>query len=733
MLNKIKKLKNMPREEIFFRFQEKALELYEMIRHISGRDLLDEKKWAEDICGLTYDSNFKQKLFERFVNTKADFFFTESYEKTKRCKLIKEKLEWKDWISEADDILKGNIVSLGCQMKIPSGKSWHLDPVKGKPWPEKFYKQAENAGDMKACDIKYVWEISRHQYLVVLAKAFRLTGDEKYAEKIFTILQNWIAANPYHSGVNWSSSLELAVRMISWIWALFFCKDSKFLTPDICALVLKSIYEHGRHISNHLSYYSSPYNHLTGEAAALYLTGALFPVFKESKTWKKTGWDMLEDNVEKQFHEDGMCVEQALFYHHFTLGFYLQALLLKRLHGENVSESMLNRLEKALEFSMHASRPDSRMPMIGDIDNARSLYFSGKHSWDFRGFTGIGAILFQRPDFKYISGESAEEIYWLFTDKEIHDFLMTKETRPAELSKAFYKSGYFIFRDSWTDESNYLCFDCGETACGLSEDDIPSAAHGHADALSFQLSAFGSPILTDGGFYTYSGEEEWHRYFRQEEAHNTIRCGNKRQAVYGGRFKWKQVKNPVLTSWNLSEYLEIAAGRIDYDARAFHQREVVYIKNYFWLINDLVNTEDDDNISCFFHFDPDAEIIIDEINQQITACNGDKGLIIKYFKQALIKSRKGEISPGGGWTAWGYGMKKPSYCIEMIMDAKQERIFSPLLMIPWKKSRDGISFQDYDLSQTDFSAKIFIKGNEFLVSRSDESGISVLMNGEHIS
>ena len=83
-------------------------------------------------------------------------------------------------------------------------------------------------------------------------------------------------------------------------------------------MFLKSICEHGFHIAHHLSYYSSPYNHLVGEAAGLHMIGSLFPQLKTAQYWEQLGWSILESNIDQQFFSDGMCVEQATFYHHFT-------------------------------------------------------------------------------------------------------------------------------------------------------------------------------------------------------------------------------------------------------------------------------------------------------------------------------------------------------------------------------------------------------------------------------
>src|ERR1700674_2784650 len=62
-------------------------------------------------------------------------------------------------------------------------------------------------------DVKYVWEPSRHQHLSALA--FTMNA-EQHAGYIVRSLDSWLHDNPYLQGVHWTSSLELAQRVISW-------------------------------------------------------------------------------------------------------------------------------------------------------------------------------------------------------------------------------------------------------------------------------------------------------------------------------------------------------------------------------------------------------------------------------------------------------------------------------------------------------------------------------------
>lgn len=67
-------------------------------------------------------------------------------------------------------------------------------------------------------DHKYIWELNRHQHLVVLAQAYRLTGRAEYLAEAQTQVTHWLTENPPLRGINWTSALEVAFRALSWVW-----------------------------------------------------------------------------------------------------------------------------------------------------------------------------------------------------------------------------------------------------------------------------------------------------------------------------------------------------------------------------------------------------------------------------------------------------------------------------------------------------------------------------------
>src|SRR5262249_38852217 len=152
---------------------------------------------------------------------------------------------------------------------------------------------------------KIVWELNRHQYFSTLGQAYWVTNDEKYAQTFANHITDWIEKNPPKLGINWASSLEVAFRSISWIWALYFFRSSTSLTPQVFAHILKIIYLNALHLETFLSTYFSPNTHLTGEALGLFYIGTIFPEFKDSERWRHTGRGILSDQLERHVQSDG--------------------------------------------------------------------------------------------------------------------------------------------------------------------------------------------------------------------------------------------------------------------------------------------------------------------------------------------------------------------------------------------------------------------------------------------
>ncbi|MES2757507.1 MAG: alginate lyase family protein [Pseudomonadota bacterium] len=345
--------------------------------------------------------------------------------------------------------------------------------------------------------IKHVWELNRHLHLVRLAQAALLRQDPVYLRTLAMQLRGWLDQCPPLSGPNWTSALELGVRLINWslVWrlisgdasALFAGAEGQRLRADW----LHSIHAHCAFIERHLSRHSSANNHLIGELAGLLLGATTWPCWPASQRWRALAVTELEIEAQRQYSPDGVNREQAFSYHAFSADF----LLIAGLCGPSFSPAYWQVLERAHRFLRSVRDAGGNLPSVGDADDG--VAFGLAPRWL------LHALAAKLPDL----GEGRE---WAFPD-----------------------GGYLLFGERFGERREILgMVDCGPLGY------LGIAAHGHADALAITLSVAGEPCLVDPGTYSYWQDQKWRDYFRGTSAHNTVRVDGVDQSVGGGRFMW---------------------------------------------------------------------------------------------------------------------------------------------------------------------------------------------------
>jgi hypothetical protein len=413
-------------------------------------------------------------------------------------------------VETAGQIVAGQYELLGVPLNLGKEIHWHKDPRGVYEFPRRFFHDVRIYELPEGVDVKHVWELGRHQYLPQLAFGWAFTHDEQYLNTIRRVLLDWIQQNPQFEGVHWTSALEVAVRLISWIWTLAILPWESW-SDDEQQRIYTAIVEHGEYLENHLSYYSSPYNHLIGEATGLVLAGTLCQPESFASRWKSLGLRVLRHYGPQQFYGDGFCVEQATGYHHFTLGFLTLAIQAARVVGKDVAE-----LERVALAAYHAGKafrqPGGRWPQFGDIDSARAMPVAHDDFWDFSSLYALAAAMFDDGQLK-LPETGYEELFWLQGCSGVQRF----EEMSVGLARSCHvlpEAGYAIAGEAADAEGDWLLFDAGPIAAGLHADAMPSAAHGHADTLQVLYCQDGRPLLVDAGMPQYAGSPRGRSFSR---------------------------------------------------------------------------------------------------------------------------------------------------------------------------------------------------------------------------
>jgi Heparinase II/III-like protein/Heparinase II/III N-terminus len=444
------------------------------------------------------------------------------------------------YIARADRILSGvfTVFSL-TEANLGFPPNWNRDPKTGRNAPLDFGKTLDYRNPDIVGDIKYLWELNRHLELVSLAQAWHLSGDERFLDGARLLLNSWFDQSPYPKGINWSSSLELAIRLINWsfAWQIFGGQDSPLFygseNGDLKHRWLGSIYQHCFFIDRHFSRHSSANNHLLGEYAGLFIGSVTWPLWKPSVHWLEHSRAGLETEVLMQNAEDGGNREKAIWYQHEVADMLLLCGLVGRANQLDFSKNYWARLEVMLEFIASLMDTSGQIPMIGDSDDAVMVEFSVQRDV-YRSLLATGAVLFNRGDFKAKSTVFDDKTRWLLGDKNEDCFnVIVCDYVELPVHRVFRESGYYILGSAFeTSDEIRMVADAGSLGY------LSIAAHGHADALSVTLSVGGKEVLIDPGTYAYHTQPVWRDYFKGTAAHNTVRIDQLDQSISGGNFMW---------------------------------------------------------------------------------------------------------------------------------------------------------------------------------------------------
>ena len=570
--------------------------------------LLNQLCGLKDLVGI----QSSQRLLQYFRERKHPVFFS-SFRK-QQTTVDALRIHWPDAEKQivecADRIVAGRFDLLGySDLNYGDPPNWLLEPISAKVAPLSHWSRIDYLNPDVAGDKKIVWELNRHQYFVKLGQAYWLTGDEKYACCFVKHLESWMDGNPPKLGINWASSLEIAFRSIAWLWALHFFKYSDTLTPAVLSRALKFLLVNARHLETYLSTYFSPNTHLTGEALGLFYLGTLLPEFREAERWRTTGRKILVDQLEHHVRPDGVYFEQSSYYHRYTTDFYTHFVILSRLNDHRLHPVVEEKLQLLLDHLMYITRPDGTTPLVGDDDGGRLITLDRRPVNDYRAALSNGAALFGRGDYKFVAGGPSEETLWLLGDEGVRDYQDTIPVEPPSQSFAFADGGFYVMRDGWNSNANYLLFDCGPHG-------VMKGGHAHADALAMEVSANGQSTLDDSGTFTYTGSQKERDAFRGSESHNVLLVDGEQSSVPDGPFSWKSTANSKALSWITRPRFDFVGGQHDGYTRlpdpVVHTRSILFLKRDYWIVRDYVTASEAHKFDLRFHFAP-------ECNPQLTS------------------------------------------------------------------------------------------------------------------
>lgn len=661
LLWKIRRIKKMSMEEVIFqinkrvrRLRKEELKLTDMKFINSLLEVDEELKQIKQIYKKKADVEVKKALKSYYLNRNHTKYLWNANQKAEyreglnlfehRLKEIGNKL-----LDRKFDFFANKNVSIDQEI------NWHKDYINNVCW-EKDYKTYLSV-EKNAGDVKNVWELNRFYHFVDLSKMIFLYSDDRCRADLKKQFYSWVEDNPFNYGVNWKSALEVSIRAINWITAMFYFLDEQ-TDEDFFFQYIKEIYKHGVYLEKNLTMFALPNNHLIGEAAGLVIIGILFPEFDKSKKWVKQGLKVLEEEFEKEIYNDGVSMEQSINYHRFVMDFYI---LVYRLCNINNIEFNIDicKFKKMFEFLNSVTDQKGRVPKLGDFDEGRGLYLSKIHHDDYKEIIMIGNQLLDIEMFE--KTKEYETIIWMFGTNKAS---ISSNDNAILGSKYFNNSGYMVMHNGVSKMVYYAGNQVNSEIVG----------HGHADIFTFDLAYKGDPFIIDSGTYRYNGDITSRNYFRSTLAHNTISVNRENQTKILEKFKW--VNNPFpapkTLNYKLGKYFDYITGIHNGYENVRHQRTMINLKSYCWIIIDNTVSSNENEYTLSYIIDPEKEI---ELRGNIFIMKGIENKLYNYIISKSINLMLKDIQVSDY-----YGKKVKSKKIEAIKNGKNEKIISILGM-----------------------------------------------------
>lgn len=397
-----------------------------------------------------------------------------------------------------------------------SPPDWLANPFTGQPVPnpQRPWWRIPDF-DSNIGDIKQIWELSRLDWVLPLARRAR-DGDSHAIDRLNAWLADWSAKNPPFQGPNWKCGQEASIRVMN--ISMTAVVLDQVGSPN--ASLLDWVALHLRRISPTVQYaMAQDNNHGTSEAAALFIGGSwLFSHGRiEGRQWSSQGRKWLENRAVRLIGRQGSFSQYSLNYHRVMLDTFCMAEVWRRNLGlPTFSARFLSRARAATHWLRHMINPtNGDGPNIGANDGARLLQLTDVDYRDHRPTVQLAMALFS--DQSAYAGEGS----W----NDALDALGVSRSNTLAPPVGSYLA----------DDGGFAVLRCEEAMAMLRYPRFKFRPS-QADALHVDLWIHGENLLRDAGTYSYNTDTQWLNYFGGTAGHNTVQFDDRDQMPRLSRF-----------------------------------------------------------------------------------------------------------------------------------------------------------------------------------------------------
>jgi hypothetical protein len=520
-------------------------------------------------------------------------------------------------------------------------------------------------------DLEWNGGLVRHGYFMLLAEAYKRTGNEIYAQTIIEHMLDYIetvpvfdpSGKPYleYKKSTWRPFEAAARAAETWPEALAKIIKSPSMTSESWARILLSIHEHAVFLRKEHWMHG---NHATLEVAALGIIACFFQEFRFRDEWLNYAVEFLEDMWPKLFAEDGYSREMSGSYHWVAMRSYFSfyEVACRTGFGDLFPDRYRERLVRNSYAELYQDKPDTTTPVSND------------------------------SSFTIRRLEQLTRMHRLLDIPEIGFFLNGGKPpgKPAATSFFYPHSRVGIMRSDWTPEASYLYFDMGPWGDN----------HMNQDQLSVEVFAKGRHFLVNGGKWRYTTsnpDADWMpmaKYFKATASYNAVLVNGYGQ-MFGdaegrmvtapaydyadGSFKVgfgeevPGIDETLLRTRGLATRMENRLPQVS------HRRQVFFAKPDAWIIRDTVHGPGLHHAEQVWHFLEGPLRALNEENTIWCTDFEDANLIlVSEGKASQFEGQKDPIF--AGWHCPYYNQLRPAPELRFRQDGTREIVFHTLLL-----------------------------------------------------
>ncbi len=425
---------------------------------------------------------------------------------------------------------------------------------------------------------------------------------EQYPEKYaYTYLRQYMGLiNSIGVEPDVMNQLDMSTHISGVSQDILRLMNSKYMTGEVFTAYLKHLWLlTDYHVYNW--YGKAKNNFATFSTGAVYNMCARFPEFERHDIWTKETKKENDRVFDGFTFEDGMCLELSHNYHSTLLGTFATPFSTYELTGEPLPYS-----EKTTEI-IH--------DIVLSLFNQSGPYFGGFNMGD--GY----------DPYRSYKSTFTKWYNYLFSDDPTIAYMAGKGGWLPELCTSNYPSGQrTVMRSDWS-----------QNALALAMTNKMVGSHGHKDALSIAMFAYGKYLLTDQGYGSVQTGNTMY-YMKSPQQHNVVTVNDSKNYIVDGyvindvraeSYDTVQSVDGTQMIFDCNDNYDF----VEYNTPAYtstekSQRSVMFLKNQkFWIVTDYHIPNDTTVTNEFaqnWHLYPGAEMTIDPTTKVIESHFADE-------------------------------------------------------------------------------------------------------------